>query len=108
MYRKCNQVLEVSENKTELFSLVADTLVENFQHKQETIVANKGESVVSNHHIETKYLESCKKEEADGRMFLHEWEMSRLGLKKLLIVIVDTVVVIALYALWDLDLEKLD
>ena len=100
MYRKCNQVLEVSENKTELFSLVADTLVENFQHKQETIVATKGETVVSNHHIETKYLESCKKEEADDRMFLHALEMSKLGLKELLIVTVDTdVVVIALYAL---------
>ena len=41
-------------------------------------------------------------------MFLHALEMSGLGLKKLLIVTVDTdVVVIALYAFWDLDLEKL-
>ena len=61
VYRKFNQVLEVSENKTELICLVADTLVENFQHKRETIVATKGETVVSNHHIETKYLEPCKK-----------------------------------------------
>ena len=30
VYGKFHQVLEVSENKTELFSLVADTLVENF------------------------------------------------------------------------------
>ena len=108
VYRKCNQVLEVSGNKTELFLLVADTSVENFQHKQGNIVATKGESVVSNHHIETKYCESCKKEEADGRIFLHALEMSRLGLTKLLIVTADTdVVVIALYALWDFDLEKL-
>ena len=56
MYRKFNRVLEVSENKTELFSLVVDTLVENFQHKRETILATKGESVVSNHQFETKYL----------------------------------------------------
>ena len=54
VYRKFNQVLEVPENKTELFSLVANTLVENFQHKRENIVATKGETVVSNHHIETK------------------------------------------------------
>ena len=41
-------------------------------------------------------------------MFLHAVEMSRLGLKKLLIVTVDTdIVVIALYAFWDLDLEEL-
>ena len=41
-------------------------------------------------------------------MFLHALEMSRLGLKKLLIVTVETnVVVIVLHALWDLDLEEL-
>ena len=41
-------------------------------------------------------------------MFLHELEMSRLGVKKLFIVTVDTdVVVIALYTFWDLDLEEL-
>ena len=80
VYRKFNQVLEVSENKTELFSLVADNLVENFQYKRETIVATKGETLGRNHHIETKYLEPCKKEEADGRMFLHALEMSRLEL----------------------------
>ena len=70
VYRKFNQVLEVSENKTELFSLVAHTLVESFQHKRETIVATKGETVVSNHHIETKYLEPYKKEEADDNAHL--------------------------------------
>ena len=108
VYRKFSQALEVSENKTELFSLVADTLVENFQHKRETIVATEGETVVSNHYIETKYLEPCKKEEVDDTMFLYALEMSRLGLKKLLIVTVDTdVVLIALYAFWDLDLEEL-
>ena len=41
-------------------------------------------------------------------MFLYALEMSRLALKKLLIVTVDTgVVLIALYAFWDLDLEEL-
>ena len=41
-------------------------------------------------------------------MFLHALEMSGLGLKKLLIVTVDTdVVVIALYAFWHLELEEL-
>ena len=91
--RTFNQVLEASKNKTELFSLVADTLVENFKHKQKSIVATKGETVASNHQIETKYLEPCKKEEADDRMFLHALVMSRLGLKKLLIVTVDKYVV---------------
>ena len=100
VYRTFDQVLEASKNKTELFSLVADTLVDNFQHKQKSIVATKGETVASNHQIETKYLEPYKKEEADDRMFLHALEMSRLGLKKLLIMTVDTnVVAIVLYAL---------
>ena len=100
VYRTFNQVLEASKNKTELFSLVADTLVDNFQHKQKSIVATQGETVASNHQIETKCLEPYKKEEADDRMFLHALEMSRLGLKKLLIMTVDTnVVAIVLYAL---------
>ena len=39
-------------------------------------------------------------------MFLHALEISRLGLKKLLIVTVDTdVAVIAFYAFWDLELQ---
>ena len=82
--------------------------MENFQYKPETIVAISGETVVSNHYIETKYLEPCKKEEADDRMFLDALEITTLGLKKLLRVTVDTdVVVIALYIFWDLDLEEL-
>ena len=105
MYVKLN--FQASENQTELLSLVADTLW-RISNTNETIVAIKGETVASNNHIETKYLEPCKKEEADDRMFLHALEMSRLGLKKLLIVTVDTyVVVIALYAFWDLSLEEL-
>ena len=41
-------------------------------------------------------------------MFQHALEMSRLGLNKLLIVTVDTdVVITALYAFWDLDVEEL-
>ena len=82
--------------------------MENLRQKRETTVATKGETAVRNHHIETKYLGPCKKEEADDRMFLHALDMSRLGLKKLFTGTVDTdVVVIALYAFWDLDLEEL-
>ena len=41
-------------------------------------------------------------------MFLDALEITRLGLKKLPRVTVDTdVVVIALYTFWDLDLEEL-
>ena len=80
--------------------------MENLKQKQETVGATKGKTAVSNHHIETKYLEPCKKEEADDRMFLHAMEMSMLGLKELFTVTVDTdVVVIVWYAFWDLDLK---
>ena len=49
--------------------------MENFQHERETIVTTKEETVVSNHHIETKYLEPCKKEEADDRIVQNVLEM---------------------------------
>ena len=82
--------------------------MENLQQKRETAVDSKGETAVRNHHIELKYLGPCKKEEADDRMFPQALEMSRLGMKKLFTGTVDTdVVVIALYAFWDLDLEEL-
>ena len=41
-------------------------------------------------------------------MFLHAKDMCKNGLKKLIFVIIDTdVVIIALYAFWDLDVDEL-
>ena len=108
VFRKFNQVMAINENKTELFTLIADTLVEVCQDISKTIVSTRLQNVVSNHNIEKQYLQPCEKEEADDRMFIHAKELIRLGFKKLMIVTVDTdVVVIAMYIYWDLDVEEL-
>ena len=96
--------MAINENKTELFTLIADTLVEVCQDISTTIVSTRLQNVVSNHTIEKKYLQPCEKEEADDRMFIHAKELIRLGFKKLMLVTVDTdVVVIAMYIYWDLQ-----
>ena len=44
----------------------------------------------------------------DDQMFLHAKDMCKNRLKKLMIAIIDTdVVIIALYAFWDLDVDEL-
>ena len=43
--------MEVDENKTELFSLIADKLKDVFKSEETTVVATKGENVVTNKHI---------------------------------------------------------
>ena len=108
VYRDFKQVMAIAENKTELFTLIADTLVETFKESSETVVATRLQNVVSNHEIPKINLEPCKKEEADDRMFLHAKDLSSLGFRKILIVTVDTdVIVIGLYAFWDLDVQEL-
>ena len=99
VYRDFKQVMAIAKNKTELFTLIADTLVEAFKDRRETVVVTRLQNVVSNHEIQKKKLEPCEKEEADGRIFLHAEELSRLGFRKTLIITVDTdVVVIGLFA----------
>ena len=103
VYNKFSQVLAVDSNKTELFSLIADQLVDTCKNIKTTVMSTKLENVISNHRIETQYLMPCFKEEADDRMFTHVKELSRLGYRKITIVTVDTdVVVIGLYAFWDI------
>ena len=75
-------------------------------HSSKTIVSTRLQNVVSNHNIEKQYLQPCEKEKADDRMFIHAKELIRLGSKKLMLVSVDTDV-IAMYVLWDLDVEEL-
>ena len=108
IYRNFAKVLKVDQNKTELFELIAQSLVTEFNNHPKALVVTSKENVLSNRDISLHALMPCHKEEADDRMFLHALEQSRNGFKKLVIVTVDTdVVVIALYCYWDLDLEKL-
>ena len=108
LFRKCRKVMAIDDNKTELFTLIADTLVEVCRDSSKTIVSTRLQNIVSNHNIEKQYLQPCEKEEADDRMFIHAKELIRLGFKKLMLVSVDTeVVVIAMCVFWDLDVEEL-
>ena len=100
IFKKTEQVMSVGENKTELFSLIADSVKDNFNNDNCTVVVTKNESVVSNKEIDTSRITPCLKEEADDRMFLHVFELSKLGHKKVTVATVDTAVVaLALYAL---------
>ena len=97
-------MLKVDENKTELFNLIADTLPDLFREEEKVLFITRQHNVLCNHEIDFQRLQPCYKEEADDRMFLHAMEQSRSGLKRLMIVTKDTdVVVIMLYAYWDLN-----
>ena len=87
--------------------MVAVTLVSVCQDIASTVVVTRIESVISNHEIENGHLESCLKEEADNRMFLHAKEVSRLGFKRLVVSVDIDVIIIALYSFWFLDFEEL-
>ena len=53
-------------------------------------------------------LQPCFKEEADDRIFLHVNDMVKSGHERVTVITVDTdVVVIALYAFWDLQIKEL-
>lgn len=52
-------------------------------------------------------MQPCYMEEAHNQLLLHGIEQSQLSFKKLMIVIIDTdVVVIDLYAYWDLEVAE--
>ena len=53
-------------------------------------------------------MQTCFKEEADDRIFLHVNDMVKSGHERVTVITVDTdVVVIALYAFWDLQIKEL-
>ena len=100
--------MSVGENKMELFLMIADSITNSFKNSDCPVAVTKHEAVVSNNVIETARITLCHQEEADDRMFLHVFELSKLSHKKVTIVTVDTdVVVIALYAFWYLEIEQL-
>ena len=106
IYRNFEKILKVDENKSELFDLIANHLAREYGNHPKSLVVTSKENVLSNHDILLENLMPCFKEKADDRMFLHALGQSKRGFKKLLIITVDTdVVVIALYAYWDLDVK---
>lgn len=108
VYKKFQHVMAIDENKTELFALIAERIVNAFDTSEGCICATLLEHITSNEAIEETFLVPCTKHEADDRMFLHANELSRLGHKKLSIITVDTdVVMLSLFTVWDIDVSEL-
>ena len=89
--------LRSDENKDDLFSL--------FGRKRDCITASWGQiittsgaDVLSSSLVETEGLTSCNHEEADTRIFIPVKHASARGLKKVLIRMVDTDVVVLVIA----------
>ena len=97
--------LRHSENKTELFSFLANYGHENFKPANKTVVFTLGSVVLCTPEQDTSSLEPCNHEEADTRMFLHMKDgLDRQGLHHVLIYTVDTdVVVLAISAVAKLN-----
>ena len=107
-YRKFAKVLKLDDNKTELFNLIADTLSGLFRNQQKVLLITLQQTALSNREVDLQCFQPSCKEEADDRIFLRAMEQSQLQFKKLVIVTVDpNVVVIALYAYWDLNVTEL-
>ena len=61
IFQKFPQVMAVDENKTELFTLIADVLKESCREDESTILITRDENVVSNKPISKIHLEPCYK-----------------------------------------------
>ena len=106
--RGSSDFLKNDKNKTELFSMLADIITENIRDSQTDIVATKGIIVVSNKNDHRDEIEPCTHEEADTRMLLHVNDIDKKGLKKIILMTVDTdVVIIALQVFYSLDVDEL-
>ena len=104
---KWESFIRHAENKTELFTFLAPLMTSSFC-SDKILLCTMGNSIVTNSDGNFELLSFCSHEEADTRMFLHAMEMSKKGLKKVLIVANDTdVVVIVVAHFFLLDLEEL-
>ena len=91
-------------NKTELFRLIADLLLETSGNI--TLVGTKGEGIVTKHDVDRNALSPCNKEEADTRIFLHVKDQARVY-RKIKVVTVDSdVVVIATFVFSSLQRDQ--
>ena len=103
---KFQKILRVNEYKTKLFELIADCVVAQFT--EPAVIATKGDNVVSNKGIHSTGLQPCNHKKADIRILLHARNAVLSEFKKVMIVANDTdVVVVSLYAFFDLRIDKL-
>ena len=108
MCRKFQDFMRNSDNKTELFLMIANA-ISKIENVSTSIIATAGDKVISNgFDVDFSNIMPCNHEEADTRLILHVFDWIKKGYKKITIVTVDTdVVVIALYHFYDLNIEEL-
>jgi hypothetical protein len=101
-----NNFQRVSENKTELFSFLAERIAS--LNPSKSVCVTQGEHVLCNNNIDLSGLCPCNHDEADTRLFVHLKHAAIKVLKTSLVVSTDTdVVVLAISMFAKLEIDKL-
>lgn len=95
---KWMKFLRNSDNKNELFALLADS-IQAMDASGKLIYSTRQEKVVSNSNLgDGSFMSPCNHEEADSRIFVHVMDAVRKGQTKIMIRANDTdIVVFAVY-----------
>ena len=100
--------LRHNDNKTELFSLIADKVPKFTQNISIAVVCTKPSDVTSNSKNDLSPFLPCTHKEADTKIFVYLSHAGQSGIKRALIQTVgNDVVVIALAHFSDLEIDKL-
>ena len=86
------EFLRIDENKSELFHLISDRLVDEEFPGQ--VIVTRDDEVLSSAPCDLAGLTSCTHEETDARMFVHATDGAEHGMNKILLRTVDTDVVV--------------
>ena len=86
------EFLHIDENKSELFRLIIDRIVDEEFSGQ--VIVTRDNEVLSSAPCDIAGLMSCTHEEADTRMFVHATDGAEHGMNKILLRTVDTDVVV--------------
>ena len=86
------EFLRIDENKSELFHLISDRIVDEEFPGQ--VIVTRDDEVLSSAACDLAGLISCTHEEADTRMFVHATEGAEHGMNKILLRTGDTDVVV--------------
>ena len=86
------ELLRIGENKSELFRLIIDRIVDEEFPGQ--VIVTRDDEVLSSVPCDLAWLMSCTHEEADIRMFVHATYGAEHGMNKILLRTVDTYVVV--------------
>ena len=106
--KKFQVFLKNSDNKTELFKILAINITKIPENIVEIMATHLEEFLSNNLDADLPALQPYNHEEADTRLLLHTLDGSKRGFKRLLIVTVETdVVVLILCHFFNLDLQEL-